>query len=342
MKSSHKAASSIGAVALILAGTATAAAPGLPGEKDPFGNGAIFDQWSVDNGTISADACTTNFSCGAALTDAGFFMRLVTDKNTGEMFYQTIVTEFDATAKKDELDEKLAFSDENFVSASNSSGILDKQRLTQNQGLFDTNTMTTIGNVRFENFTEIGTGWATDYVVLTQKIKEDLVSTPASLEDFQTDFIFYQDKYSTDPNKSVGMKITQYVPIAAGPGIIDRQDLVLVDLRGDYVAAAGSINIPDNGFNGQNQLGGGTVAWNAGDRIYGLWIGEDLSAVAGQQFGFVAYDKDPEVAGDRIQAFTLGDTWAEPNEHSSWDTALWGTLETVGTISVPFDHPLAP
>ncbi|MFC1750401.1 hypothetical protein ACFL2V_16495, partial [Pseudomonadota bacterium] len=66
--------------------------------------------------------------------------------------------------------------------------------------------------------------------------------------------------------------------------------------------------------------------------------------VAGQQFGFVAYDIDPETAGDRIQAFTLGDTWSEPGigsgETPSWSTGLWGTLETTGTISVPFGHPL--
>ncbi len=358
MKSSIKAASSIGAVALVLAGTATAITPGLSGTKDPFGNGAMFDQWSVTSGTIEAAGCGhADFTCGAALQDKGFYMRLITDDATGEMYFQTIVTEFDAHAPTGDLDNDLAFSDENFVSGSNNSGILDKQRITQVQDLMgDLNT--TNGTVRFENFTEIGTGWASDYLVLSQTIKEDLDDTTA-YEDFQTDFIFHQDGYSTDADKGVGMKITQYVPIANdGPGGgYDRQDLVLVDLRGSYVPAGGSIHIDPTGFDSQNQLGGGTMEWNANDRIYATWIGQELDDVAGQQFGFVAYDNDPETSGNRIQSFTLGDSWHDvtkvPGDYSgdagtTWSTSLWGSLNTTGTIGeasgidIPFikQHPL--
>ncbi|MFC1750402.1 hypothetical protein ACFL2V_16500 [Pseudomonadota bacterium] len=353
MKPSYKIASSVGAAALILAGSAIAAdaiTPGLgSGTNDPFGDidGNIFDQWTVTNGDIDADACTNNFTCGSALEDEGFFTRLVTNDSTGEMFFQTIVTEFNANGPI----EDLAFSDENFVSGSNNSGILDRQRISQIELVYAQNN-TVSGFGRFDNFTEIGTGWASDYLVLNQKIKEELFSTN-TIEDFQTDFIFHQKGYSDESNKSVAMKITQYVPIAnvaANNTILgwDSQNLVLVDLRGDFapdVANPGAdVELADSGFNGQNQLGGGSLFWNATDRIYGLWIGEDLNDVAGQQFGFVAYDIDPETAGDRIQAFTLADTWDEPGigagETPGWSTSLWGTLETTGTISTIFPHPL--
>lgn len=344
MKSSYKIASSVGAVALILAGSATAITPGLgTAPNDPFGGSSIFDNWSVTSGNIDAASCTNNFTCGAALEDDGFYTRLITNDSTGEMFFHTIVTESDANGTL----EDLAFSDENFVSGSNTVGILDRQRISQSQALAHTN-----GNVNFYNFTEIGTGWASDYLILTQTIEEDLVAT-TTVDDFQTDFIFHQKGYSTESTKEVGMKITQYVPIEAidenGDHVgWDQQDLVLVDLRGNtYAPDQGDpdVEIADNGFNGQNQLGGGSLNWATGERIYGLWIGQELNDVAGQQFGFEAYDIDPETQGDRIQAFTLADTWGptagNPADKTppNWDTTLWGTLETVGTISTPFPLP---
>lgn len=353
MKPTYKIASSVGAAALILAGSAIAAdaiTPGLgSGTNDPFGDpqGELFDQWTVTSGNIDASSCTNNFTCGAALEDDGFFTRLITNDSTGEMFFHTIVTEADANGDPGDL--TVQFSDENFVSGSNSVGILDRQRIKAIELMYAQNN-TIAGFRHFDNFTEIGTGWASDYLVLTQKIEDDDWST-STVEDFQTDFIFHQKGYSTDIDKSVGMKITQYVPIARvdANNVVqawDKQDLVLVDLRGEYAPNVGDpdVEIVDQGFNGQNQLGGGTLNWNAEERIYGLWIGQELDDVAGQQFGFVAYDIDPEVAGDRIQAFTLADTWAEPGigigETPGWDTSLWGTLETTGTISVLFPHPL--
>lgn len=334
-------------VSLVLAGAAVAVTPGMPGGQSPFGvSTPVFDQWSVTNGTISASGCdtpNTGFECGAALKDDGFYTRLITNNSTGEMFFQTIVTETDATGTQGSLDQDLFFSDENFVSGGNSSGILDKQRLTENQDYVIYNT--TAGIVRFENFTEIGTGWAGDYLKLTQTIREELVTT-TTFNDFQTDFIFHQDGYSTDVGKGVAMKITQYVPVAninsalpSYPGVNDSQDFVLVDLQGSYVEAAGSVYVESKGFDEQNQLGGGTVSWAANDRIYATWVGQDASGYAGQQFGFVAYDNFSTPENDRIQSFSLADSWhkdknddtgGNANYIPGWDSSFWGNLATSG------------
>lgn len=377
MKSSIKAAGSIGAMALILAGTATAITPGLPNDESPFMSDVlgspevpVFDQWQVNDGMITATDCSAisnNFTCGDALADKGFYMRLITDDATGEMFFQTIVTEANADVGTN-LDE-LRFSDENFVSGANNSGILDKQRLVETQKLNSTG-----DTVYFGNFTEIGTGWASDYLVLEQTIKENLVYSAdvdpsnvmgggnvktTTFSDFQTDFIFHQDGYSTDDGRGVGMKITQYVPIlnhdeyvnAAGDTVaatIDSQDLVLVDLRGSYVPAGGSIHIDPNEFDSQNQLGGGTTEWNADNRIYTTWIGQDIGATVGQQFGFVTYDNLSTATADRIQTFTLGDSWQLDNNDDtggdfakvpSWTTSLWGNLVTTGSINHDGTNP---
>ncbi len=380
MKPSISVVSSLGAVTLVLAGAASAVTPGLSGDKSPFGASTpVFDQWSVTNGTIDAAGCdtlNTGFSCGDALKDNGFFSRIITDTVTGEMYFQTIVTEYDVTGAQATLDDDLGFSDENFVSGSNNSGILDKQRLTQNELVID-EWLSPAGESRFENFTEIGTGWAGDYLVLTQTIADQNANTTL-FNDFQTDFVFHQDGYSDDPDRGVGMKITQYVPLGQQnvASAHDSQDFVLVDMRGSYVPHSGSVFVASNEFDYQNQLAGGTVSWGSGDRIYATWIGQDFSAAVGQQFGFVAYDNLTSAANDRIQTFTLASSWHQdvsddtggdmnvvPGVHTdengvvvsaTWDSSFWGNLATSGSlggwgtnnisISPPFpkSHPLDP
>lgn len=317
MKSSYKTAYSVGAVALVLAGAAHA---------EPTRN--TLDNWTVNNGAITAGCAAASFtSCGAALTEDGFFSRLVVDQATGQQYFQTIVTMPGATATTAAERELLTFSDENLVSFSSNNGIIDKQRLYQ----VETLPIPLVGthDVTFKNGSVIGTGWAKDFVELTQTISDNA-------DGFQTDFIYKQVGYADEPSGRVptgkGMKITSYVPIVG----TDKQDFVLVEKQGDFVST-GSVTLPGPT--------GGTLNWSGdtspgdntgtrGDRVQALWVGQKLD-VAGVQFGFTAFTNFepsavPADAG-RISVFSLSDTAA-----TNWATGTWGDLNTVGTITDPF------
>lgn len=309
MSKGYKAASSIGVAALVLSGAAIAVV-----------DQGSMDDWSVTNGTISA-GCTFDggTGCGGALVDKGFYQRMVQDG--GITYFQTIITEDNATAAKGDLDS-LLFSDESFVRTGNVSGILDKQRISEsvvNSGSSPTT------NTDFRASTQLGAGWAGDSLTLTQYLFDET-------DNFQTDFIFKQTGPSGSPTAK-GMKITAYVPIENG----DDQDFVLVDIQGDYVnkGATNSVNLV-----GDNNPG--TMTWNnddtpsfntgvVGDRIQAIWVGQNLNTIVGQLFGFTAYDNLDSPSNDYISVFSL--TSMDPQ---NWDTAVWGDLNTQGTITSPF------
>jgi hypothetical protein len=339
MKSSYKAAYSAGAVALVLAGAAHSAPPP---------DRTFFDKWTVSNGAISAPStlCAATYDCSAAaLTSAGFYMRMITDTSLGKSYFQTIVTEPDATAT---AVDSLTFSDENFVSYHNDSGIIDKQRINQDQLLTATLTSTP-HTVEFRNGSVIGTGWGKDFVELTQSIADPIADGG---DGFQVDFLYKQVGYSNGTSilpHGKGMKITNVVPIShvTGPTVIkDRQDFVLVETQGDFTkGTVTSASLPNT--NGSN---GGALTWAGdttagpggdGDRVQALWIGQDISVTAGQQFGFGAYTNFTTTT--RIDSFTLADTWGNastgvPGADLNWNTTYWGDLKTEGTITSTFPN----
>lgn len=56
-----------------------------------------FDQWTVIGGTIAATTCQAGYSCGSAITDIGYFQRMVPEETSGTAFFQTIITDFGST-----------------------------------------------------------------------------------------------------------------------------------------------------------------------------------------------------------------------------------------------------
>ena len=333
MKSSYKMAHSVGAVALVLAGAAHAA--------DPVTTGFL-DKWSVTGGVIAPAACQAGFECGTALIDSGFMSRLVKDTATGRQYFQTIVTAPDATATQANLD-KLGFSDENLVSYSNSNGILDKQRINQTEHV-SYSPLAGSHDVVFNNGSVIGTGWAADFVELTQTISDPTITNG---DGFQTDFIYKQVGYAGGAQVpyAKGMKITAYVPIVTG-AIHDKQDFVLVEKQGDFVTADGTVTLPNRykelpsdpstvSLNWSGDTSTGNSNPTKGDRIQALYIGEKLD-VAGEQFGYTGYTNFAPAAvpanAGAISTFSLSSTAVDP----SWSTALWGDLTTTGAITNPF------
>lgn len=314
MNKYFKAASSVGAVALVLSGSVMAAAP-------------AFDSWTVSSGTISPNACQAGYTCGSAMTDLGFFQRMVTTSDGTETFFQTIITENNANAANAGALDNLIFSDESFVRTGNVNGIADKQRITENPAGANTTT--------FKASTQLASGWAGTGILLKQYLMD-------SADGFQTDFIFQQKGSNTNP-LATGMKITAYVPIQG----TDKQDFVLVQLSGDYanvvsnpsggkstVTIPGTPNQVMSWTNDTTAGVKGTAGVNEGDAIKAVWIGQDLSGIVGQQFGFTSYTNitDPQF----ISGFSL--TSMAP---VAWDEAVWGLRDTRGTpngtpVSSPF------
>lgn len=316
MSKPYKAASSAGAVALVLSGSVLAAAP-------------AFDSWTVNNGTIAGAACGSGalagFSCGTAMTDLGFYQRMVTETSTGQQYFQTIITENNATAANATALDALVFADESFVRTGNVSGIADKQRISQ-----------VSSTTTFKASTTLSSGWAGESLKLTQGLKD-------TFDNFQTDFIFRQEGNAAQNTvTATGMKITAYVPIQGS----DKQDFVLVDLSGDYAriasnVAAGksTVTIPASPTNlvmswTNDTVKGGSASAPLGvigDRIQAVWIGQDLSTIVGQTFGFTSYDNKTTAANDFISTFSLTNMAAV-----AWDTGVWGARATTGAISDPF------
>ncbi len=314
MSKPYKAASSAGAVALVLSGSVLAAAP-------------AFDSWTVNNGTIAGAACgagaLAGFSCGTAMTDLGFYQRMVTETSTGQQYFQTIITENNATAANATALDALVFADESFVRTGNVTGIADKQRISQ-----------VSATTTFKASTTLSSGWAGDSLKLTQGLKD-------TFDNFQTDFIFRQEGDASTNNgadvTASGMKITAYVPIQG----TDKQDFVLVDLSGDYarivsnpVAGKSTVTLPASPANLVMTWTNDTVKGNGGtkgDRVQAVWIGQDLSTIVGQTFGFTSYDNKTTAANDFISTFSLTNMAA-----IAWDTNVWGARATTGAISDPF------
>lgn len=334
MSKSYKAVGSVGAIALVLSGAAMAVI-----------TDAEMDQWSVTNGTISAECPATFTTCDPvnALKDKGFFQRMVTKMDAGEevTFFQTIITEDNADAGKESLDT-LVFSDESFVRTGNVGGIKDKQRIAQTVA---NGTTTTAGSTLFKAKVGITTGYfgdnsevsTGDQLMLKQTLIDDF-------DNFQTDFTFKQ--LGTASN-TIGkaMRITAYVPIEQG----DDQDFVLVSLQGDFTTGdyEGTGGAPGTtlGSDGDVVLTGpnnpGTMEWTAdgtagastgvnGDSIQAIWIGQSLNTILGQRFGFASFQNKSTSTNNYISSFSLLNE--NPAAGGAWDTEVWGDRVTRGSI----------
>ncbi len=315
MNKSYKAATSVGTVALVLSGSLMAAAP------------PAFDTWTVSNGTITPATCATGFTCGVALSDRGFYQRQITETAGGAVYFQTIITENDATATTPAGLNALIFADESYVRTGNVNGLSDKQRISEVRF----NSGTTGPTTTFRASTTLNAGWAGNTLNLSQSLRD-------SGDTFQTDFLFRQEGDSSVANgvTGKGMKITAFVPIAVaavGGAVTDKQDFVLVSMQGDFTRGGpANITIP-----GQTPLTWvkDTVKGNGGmigNEIKAVYVGQNLSQIVGQSFGFESYDNLTSPANDFISTFSL--TAVAPTQWTA--AAVFGDLVTSGTITDPF------
>ena len=307
MSKAFKAASSLGAVALVLSGAAMAAAPFSGGN-----NG--FDQWSVSSGTVTVDlgsgaTCPSGWTCSPAVSGDGFFQRQV-DDGSGNSYFQTIITDKGVSGSPGGL----SFSDESFVKTGNTGGLADKSSIT------DTSISGTLTET-FSASTELNTGWAAPTGGDEVKIYQAIVADEGAGEDFRTDFWLAQLATNNVATSKL-MRITSNVDIELATGAV--QDFVLVDRIGSAYVNAGSVS-----------AGGDSIDWGAGDNVKAIWVGQDMSAVLGvnQMFGYTSYEN---VSGTSTTGTQFTDEFSLTSSAAvNWDTnnppVGWGSLATNGT-----------
>lgn len=307
MRNIIKAATSIGSVALVLSGVAMAAAPTT----------GSFDQWSVSSGTIGA-SCPAGYTCGAAVTGDGFFQRQIVDNATGgKTYFQTIITDTGATATQPNLGT-LSFADESFVQTQNTAGgILDKQRLSETSGA-DT----------FSGSTSIQSGWAGNVVTLGQHLEN------TSGSGFRTDFAYQADTANLDASGAplnMKMKVSSRVGLTGtSTAILDTADRTAItqDWQEFLLSEAKGTTV---GSNGTLTLTGATpaesITYTAGNDIKGVYVGQDMNATVGQEFGYQNFDNISD-AQALISKFGL--TSGSASGPSGWP-AVFGSDVTDGT-----------
>ncbi len=301
MSKAFKAASSIGAVTLVLSGAAMAAAPFSGGT-----NG--FDQWSVSTGTVTVDlgagaTCPAGWTCSPAVSGDGFYQRQV-DDGAGNSYFQTIITDKNVSGAPGSL----SFSDESFVKTGNTGGLADKSSIS------DTSVTGSLTET-FAASTELNTGWAAPAGGDEVKIYQGIIADEATAEDFRTDFWLAQLGNLGTNGKL--MRITSQVDIELATGAT--QDFVLVDRNGTAYVSADSATTTN-----------GTTSWLAGENVKGIFVGQDMSNVVGvnQMFGYTSYENIDTAAF--TDEFSLTSSSAV-----DWDVTAppvgWGTLATDGT-----------
>lgn len=298
-----RAATSCGAVALILAGSAYAGAP------------VNFDTWSVssgtvtlgdyDSGTAGTQTCPSGFTCNAPVTGDGFMQRQIVRTADSKQFFQTIVTDLGVTGAP----SALSFSDETFVQ-SGTSGLAGKQRaLASEATVSDLGASTTV----FSMTSSVLTGWAQgageDKLTLSQGLSETLNAGGDKLMNNSFSLAIASDN-------NFFMTVDQAIRITPGAdtGVSTDDDLqrfVMQEVKGSKQTTTRVVGDAP----GELLWSGDDIAWSSGNDIKVIWVGQQLNKSGGESFAFQSYENVTN-SNDLISEFkvgsTLPNTWVSP------------------------------
>lgn len=303
-----------------------------------------FDQWSVSNGTISAQ-CATGVACSSPLKAPGMLQREI--NASGGKFIQSVITNANATGTA----STLAFSSESFVKQGWSSadtvngtptipgesnivttgggvsGIALKQTLS------DPGSLTKVGN--FSLTTLIHTGWADDSTNRTVEIKQHNGSNLANAQ-YAYDFWFAQNVDANGNQTGMAWDIGQlgqnlrfFDPIKA------RENMPNDVMRFDRRRRAGDLNPGRQGGGisggGKSDSGSSSIpAFTAGGDAQVTWFGMYYTGGEGQtSIGYQSYDN----LNDATTGSFAFDREDAPGRPWSWDN-LFGVMPTM-----PFSPP---
>lgn len=258
-------------------GTLLAVAAALPMSAQAAG--PVFDNWSVNNGAISA-SCPGGFTCevlsGGGSGEGFIQVQWVDTAPGGGTYIQTIVTDTSATGDPADL----AYVDESFVQLGATNGILAQQRHA---------TSDTDGT--FTNSSQLAIGWANptpDGNNPTMTITQAFVSdgTGVAGDGFSNEFTMLLINGTGGVDRAI--TVDQRVGLGDGTeDVSDVQRFVLEGRRGAFTTP-GSIDLgPSFGFT-QNETDPAPVTWVAGNDVMVRWLGQevDLDEQGISRFGF--------------------------------------------------------
>ncbi len=317
----------IGASLLLGSQWASAGGPPIP-----------FDNYTVNNGTVSATCPTTSDGVTAICTDEtsdnGLLQRRVVvpsgvHKGT---YLQFILTDSgvsgDAQASPFSAARgSLNFSNEDFIQLNHrGDGIASKQTI------IDSNFATATKEDRFVNDQTYLFGWAQTgidpWVFTTQSISQ----LDYSLDPLNPTLLFDSSAEITNnggpvtgptPTGQAKTVLSQYVDLTdlSGTG---SQQFNYAQATGQYNPTAGSATLPGGS-------GTGSISWNANEDVSALWIGQSINALSLGDFGLTRFNNNTTGTMTRKVDLALGSL---PTSPSVWPIPPFAPLPVLNPSPV--------
>src|SRR3569623_587383 len=298
-----KAFSTAGAVALILNGAAWADPPVTDGFGKWSVNGSGNIVYNYTNHVVGDTTCPLGFTCGTAVTGAGFSQRQITDAS-GNKYFQTVVTPETAVSVSSSA---VSFADESFVKVG-VTGISSHQHASD----------TAVSGIET---TAVNTGWASggtykDLEVAQSVAVTNNIGTGSAEITMYNGFTFDQMGTTTAPTGKY-MDITQGVLLTSGADLTTNTDddelrFVMREASGTLPGAAHTLGSPV-------LLPGASttdVAWSSTDDVKVTYVGQQMVQSGVEAFRFQFYDNLTSASADSISNFEVGSsapwTWVQP------------------------------
>lgn len=303
--------STAGAVALILSGAAWADPPVTDGFGKWSVNGSGNIVYNYTNHVVGDTTCPLGFTCGTAVTGAGFSQRQITDAS-GNKYFQTVVTPETAVSVSSSA---VSFADESFVKV----GVTG---ISSNQRASDT-AVSGIETTDFNTSTAVNTGWASGGTYKDLQVAQSVAvtnnkGTGSAEVTMYNGFTFNQNGTTTAPTGKY-MDITQGVLLTSGADLTtntddDVQKFVMREASGNLNGAAHTLGSVSGGL-----LPGASttdVAWSATDDVKVTYVGQQMVQSGVEAFRFQFYDNLTSASADSISNFEVGSsapwTWVQP------------------------------
>lgn len=326
------------AVLMAVATGALAAPPALQGWNPTFGATTPAGGSSIGG---YESLCGTGYSCTPTAGGSGFLQLSVIDNATQENYIVTVIADQN-TATPGFIDKSMVKISTTNSDPANQSGIVAYQTITQDgrsttggagelfkssTTIDSTQTSTTDPNSKMSivniNQAVIGYGGVTG---------TDPEKNPGG-KDFVTGFWYEARNDANGATIGKKMEIDQFAGLQDRAGSAgsanDMQAFTLRDISGSYLAAAGSIALPNpSSVSGTGALpASATVAWDANKGVKAIWIGQNVASVSnsagglpGGSFSYLAFE-DTQAGGEWATRAGFGAV-GNATAATPWDTAF--------------------
>lgn len=293
------------------------------------GGAPVFDNWTVDGGTIEGATdetpCAAGFTCETLTIGDGFIQVQWVDQGNGDTYIQTVITDAGATGAPGDL----TYVDESFVRLGSDNGIMARQR-NQQEG----------DDGVFSNQSQLAIGWANPNpdgdnpnMIISQSFVSEGVEGVEG-DEFLNAFTMRIVNATDSTDRAQSMTVEQQLGLGDGlEATTDVQHFLLEGRQGAFTDQ-GSITLDATSFVDGDPQNGGTVAWADGDDVMVRWIGQrlDLDEQGQSQFGFQGIVNN--TSGEEATTFSTTSTGIEPDGAGGYVTPFdWH--ETFGDAPTP-------